>query len=360
MRQALALGARGLGRVWPNPSVGCVIVKDGRVIGRGVTAPGGRPHAEPIALAQAGGAAKGATVYVTLEPCAHFGRTAPCCDALIRAGVRRVVIALPDPDPRTNGTGAARLADAGITVETGVLADQARLDHAGFLSRIERKRPFVTLKLAISMDGRIATSTGQSKWITGPLARRQVHLMRARHDAVMVGGGTARADNPSLTVRDLGIAHQPVRVVMSRGLDIALDGALATGAQDGRLWLFHGQTGVPADIQAAWRARGAQLHPVAVGARGHLDPLAVLQSLSDQGITRVFCEGGAALAADLLRADLVDDLVIFSAGLALGADAIPAIGAMGVAQLTQAPAFGLHDTRRIGDDVMQIWRKATP
>ncbi|MFN3293016.1 MAG: bifunctional diaminohydroxyphosphoribosylaminopyrimidine deaminase/5-amino-6-(5-phosphoribosylamino)uracil reductase RibD, partial [Gemmobacter sp.] len=209
MAHALALARRGLGRVWPNPSVACVIVQGGRVVGRGVTAPGGRPHAEPQALAQAGAAARGATAYVTLEPCAHHGRTPPCAAALVAAGVARVVSALQDPDPRVSGGGHGMLRAAGIAVTTGVLAAEAAALQRGFLTRVTQGRPMVTLKLALSLDGRIATATGESRWITAAPARARVHLMRACHDAVLVAGGTARADDPELTVRGLGVAHQP-------------------------------------------------------------------------------------------------------------------------------------------------------
>ena len=211
MRLALALGRRGQGRCWPNPAVGCVIVREGRIVGRGWTAPGGRPHAETVALAQAGAAARGATAYVSLEPCAHHGATPPCATALIEAGVARVVAPLEDSDPRVSGRGFAMLRMAGVQVVTGLLAEQAALDHAGFFLRTRAARPWVTLKLAMSFDGRIATARGMSRWITGPQARRVVHGARARHDAVMIGAGTARADDPMLSVRDLGIAHQPSR-----------------------------------------------------------------------------------------------------------------------------------------------------
>jgi diaminohydroxyphosphoribosylaminopyrimidine deaminase/5-amino-6-(5-phosphoribosylamino)uracil reductase len=208
MGLALALGRRGMGRVWPNPAVGCVIVRDGRVLGRGWTTDGGRPHAETQALAQAGDA-RGAVAYVTLEPCAHYGRTPPCAGALVAAGVARVVVATGDPDPRVAGRGLAILREAGIAVATGVREGEARRDHAGFLLRVTQARPFVTLKLAASLDGRIATASAESRWITGPAARTTVHAMRARHDAVMVGGGTARADDPLLTVRGMGARPQP-------------------------------------------------------------------------------------------------------------------------------------------------------
>ncbi|WP_243695781.1 bifunctional diaminohydroxyphosphoribosylaminopyrimidine deaminase/5-amino-6-(5-phosphoribosylamino)uracil reductase RibD [Rhodovulum marinum] len=356
MALALSLGARGQGRTWPNPAVGCVIVNGDRIVGRGWTAPGGRPHAEPVALAQAGAAARGATAYVSLEPCSHHGQTPPCAKALVAAGVARVVTALEDPDPRVAGRGHAMLRAAGIEVATGVLEGAARRAHRGFLLNRTQGRPALTLKLASSFDGRIATATGESRWITGPEARRAVHAMRARHDAVMVGGGTARADDPDLTVRDLGVAHQPVRVVCTRRLDLPLDGRLARGADSVPLWLCHGADADPARV-AAWTARGAHLIEVAVAPGGQLDPLAMLRALGAAGLTRVFCEGGGSLAASLLSAGLVDDLVGFTAGLALGAEGWPALGALGLGRLAEAPRFRLVETRAIGADVLHVWER---
>lgn len=352
---ALSLGRRGMGQCWPNPAVGCVIVRDGRIVGRGTTAPGGRPHAEPLALAQAGEAARGATAYVSLEPCAHHGATPPCAEALIAAGIARVVAPLEDSDPRVAGQGFAMLRAAGVSVETGLLADQAEADHAGFFLRTEQGRPFVTLKLASSFDGRIATATGHSQWITGPEARRFVHGLRARHDAVMVGAGTARADDPMLTVRGLGAARQPVRVVVSRRLDLPLLGQLARSAQDVPLWLCHGAD-ADAERLRAWEGLGARLLPCGV-AGAQLDPRDVLAQLGAGGLTRVFCEGGGALAASLLGADLVDELVGFTAGLAIGAEGLPAIGALGLGRLHEAPRFELVETRPIGGDVLHRWRR---
>ncbi|MGY4803023.1 bifunctional diaminohydroxyphosphoribosylaminopyrimidine deaminase/5-amino-6-(5-phosphoribosylamino)uracil reductase RibD, partial [Teichococcus aerofrigidensis] len=214
MRAALALAARGLGNTWPNPAVGCVIVKEGVVVGRGWTAPGGRPHAETEALRRAGAAARGATAYVTLEPCCHWGRTPPCADALIAAGVARVVVAMQDPDPRVDGAGLRRLREAGIAVASGMLEAEARALNAGFLKRLASGLPLLTLKLATTLDGRIATRAGESQWITGPAARRAAHALRGRHDAVLVGSGTALADDPDLTCRLPGFAPVPtVRVV---------------------------------------------------------------------------------------------------------------------------------------------------
>ncbi|KAJ55300.1 5-amino-6-(5-phosphoribosylamino)uracil reductase [Actibacterium mucosum KCTC 23349] len=358
MALALSLGARGLGQVWPNPAVGCVIVKDGRIVGRGRTAPGGRPHAEPQALAQAGDAARGATVYVTLEPCAHYGKTPPCSQALIDAGVARVVSALEDPDPRVAGGGHAMLRAAGIQVETGLMAGAARAAQIGFLTRIEQGRPMVTLKLANSFDGRIATAAGESQWITGPAARRMVHAMRMRHDAVLVGGGTARADDPMLTVRGMGATQQPVRVVATRRLDVPLDGQLVGSAREVPLWLAHGSR-VSKTPREALLAAGAKLIEVPVSPGGGVDAPALLQALGAEGLTRVFCEGGGALAAALLQADLVDELIGFTAGVALGAEGRPAIGALGIDALSEAPRFELADTRAVGGDVMHVWRRAS-
>ena len=354
MALALSLGRRGQGRTWPNPAVGCVIVRAGRIVGRGWTAPGGRPHAEPQALAQAGEAARGATAYVSLEPCAHHGGTPPCAEALIAAGISRVVSPVEDSDPRVSGRGFAMLRAAGIEVVTGVLAEEAERDLAGFFLRTELGRPFVTLKLAASFDGRIATATGESQWITGAQARRAVHAMRARHDAVMVGAGTARADDPALTLRDIGTAHQPVRIVVSRRLDLPLGGALARTAAEVPLWLCHGTDADPL-LAEAWAGLGARLIPCAVKA-GQIDPAAVLQALGQAGLTSVFCEGGGALAASLLSAGLVDELVGFTAGLMIGAEGQPALGALGLARLAQAPRFDLVEVSAIGPDILHRWR----
>ncbi|MEJ6389652.1 bifunctional diaminohydroxyphosphoribosylaminopyrimidine deaminase/5-amino-6-(5-phosphoribosylamino)uracil reductase RibD [Gymnodinialimonas ulvae] len=355
MRLALSLGARGLGRTWPNPAVGCVLVREGRVVGRGSTAPGGRPHAEVVALRQAGGLAHGATAYVTLEPCSHQGQSGPCTEALIAAGVARVVIAAHDPNPVAGG-GAARLRAAGIEVVEGVLRAAAEADHQGFLTTLRAGRPMLTLKLATSVDGRIATASGESQWITGPQARRRVHAMRMRHDAVMVGAGTARADDPGLTVRGMGVAHQPVRVVLSRRLDLPLGGQLGRTAREVPVWLLHGPD-APKAARAAWIERGARLIEVATGPGGQIDLAAAMARLGDAGLTRVFCEGGGTLAAALLSADVVDDLAVFNGGLALGAEGVPAVGAMGIARLSEAPKFALRSVERVGEDGLALWRR---
>lgn len=355
MSLALALGRRGQGRVWPNPAVGCVIVQNGRIVGRGWTRDGGRPHAETEALKQAGAQARGATAYVTLEPCAHHGKTPPCAEALVAAGIARVVIAVADNDARVDGKGIAILRDAGIDVAVGEGEVEARADHAGFFTRTETGRPFLTLKLANSFDGRIATGTGESQWITGPEARRAVHGMRARHDAVMVGGGTARKDDPGLTVRGLGVTHQPTRVVVSRRLDLPLMGQLARSARDVPVILCHGPD---ADrvLQQTWRDLGAVLLPCALQGM-QLDPASVMQQLGSHGLTRVFCEGGGALAASLIEADLVDELVGFNAGVVIGAEGLPGIGAMGLSRLAEAPRYRLQSVRPVGNDILHVWER---
>ena len=355
MALALSLGRRGQGLTWPNPAVGCVIVKNQCIVGRGWTQPSGRPHAEAMALAQAGAQAQGADVFVTLEPCAHHGKTPPCAKALIDVRVSRVLIAISDSDPRVDGLGIKMLRDAGIHVETGLLGDQAFEDHDGFLRRVVMGRPMVTLKMAASFDGRIATKTGESQWITAPPARRVVHAMRARHDAVMVGGGTARHDDPGLTVRGLGVEKQPARVVVSRLLDLPLMGQLARTAGDVPVIICHGKDADPVLVKT-WNDLGAQLLPCRLS-QGRLDAEDVLLQLGKHGFTRVFCEGGSALAASLIKADLVDQLVGFTAGLAIGAEGLSSIGALDLEKLDRAVRFKLLKTQQIGPDVLHVWTR---
>ena len=355
LAHALTLGRRGLGRVWPNPAVGCVIVSDGRVRGRGWTGDRGRPHAEALALAQAGHAAKGATAYVSLEPCAHDGKTPPCADALIEAGLTRVVIPMEDPDGRVAGRGIERLRGAGITVDVGLLAGAAREAHAGFLMRVAKGRPFVTLKLAVTLDGRIATATGESRWITGKEARRVAHSLRMTHDAVMVGAGTVRIDDPKLTVRGMGALRQPVRIVVSGSRALPSQRRLTEKIEDeGPVWLVHGQG--ESEDAVWWKLAGADLVPVPVS-EGQVDVASLMQVLGTRGLTRVLCEGGGTLAASLLAGGLVDQLVVFSAGKVLGAEGKPSVGAVGIGQLANAPEFRLTEQRRVGADVMHVWRR---
>ncbi|MDB5414848.1 MAG: ribD [Rubritepida sp.] len=357
MRAALQIAARGLGNTWPNPSVGCVLVNHGAVVGRGWTQPGGRPHAETQALDRAGEAARGATAYVTLEPCSHHGRTPPCCDALIRAGVARVVVALRDPDSRVDGRGFARLREAGIIVEEGLMGAEAAALNAGFIRRVTQGLPLVTLKLASTLDGRIATATGESRWITGASARRAVHALRAKHDAVMVGSGTVIADDPELDCRIPGMDPVPMlRVVADARLRTPSAARLVTTARSQPTWLLTGAGHRPAAL-APYIAAGVEVVTIRRSSGGGLQPRAMLAALGARGVTRVMAEGGAGLAASLLRAGLVDRLVWFHAPGTMGAEGFPSLGPLGVALLSAMPRFRLLDSRRMGDDVMSDYGK---
>lgn len=356
MRAALALAQRGLGNVWPNPAVGCIIVKDGRVVGRGWTQPGGRPHAEPQALARAGEAARGADVFVSLEPCSHWGRTPPCAEALIEAGVARVVAALEDPDPRVSGAGLRRLRAAGIAIDTGVCAEEAAEINAGFLTRQRLGRPLVTLKLATSLDGRIATAAGESRWITGPAARDRAHALRASHDAIMVGTGTVLADDPQLTCRLPGLSvRSPVRVVLDRRLRIPPSAQVIAGARETSTWVVTLASADPAR-RAAFLAAGVELIEVGRDAAGRIDLAAALAALGEHGLTRLLVEGGAGLAASLLRARLVDRIAWLQAPLLLGGDGIPAIGDLALAALAAAPGFERLSSEPVGEDLLTTFR----
>lgn len=357
MRAALGLARRGLGNVWPNPAVGCVIVQAGRVVGRGWTQPGGRPHAETEALAMAGEAARGATAYVTLEPCSHHGKTPPCAEALVKAGIIRVVAAIEDPDPRVSGRGFALLRAAGVEVKTGVCADEARELNAGFLLRQRDGRPLVTLKLATTLDGRIATHSGESKWITGEAARRAAHLLRAENDVVMVGSGTALADDPELTCRLPGLEDRsPVRVVLDGRMRLPLTSRLVVGANDNPTWLLTLEDG-DADRIAAFQDAGVDVVEVPEGTDHSVDLQAAMEILAESGVTRVLVEGGAHLAAGLLRAGLVDRLVWFRAPRLMGGDGLPAAVCFGVDHLAQTPHFECVATVPVDGDVMEIYKK---
>ncbi|WP_112322557.1 bifunctional diaminohydroxyphosphoribosylaminopyrimidine deaminase/5-amino-6-(5-phosphoribosylamino)uracil reductase RibD [Oceanibium sediminis] len=352
MARALALAEAGLGTVWPNPAVGCVLVQGEQVVGEGATRPGGRPHAETEALAAAGAAARGATAYVTLEPCAHHGRTPPCADALVAAGIRRCVVATGDPDARVAGRGLAILRDAGIAVETGVAEAAARALNEGYFLNRQQGRPWVTLKLAVSLDGRIALGSGVSRWITGPEARCQVHALRASHDAVMIGAGTARADDPMLDVREgIETPRPPVRIVIDPRLSLRADSRLAASAADQPLWLLHGPLGDPPALP------GARLFELPPG-RGGIDLAAAMARLGGEGLTRILCEGGGTLAVGLVAAGLVDELILMTAGKVIGGDGLPAFAALGLTSLDDAPRFTLAEHKALGGDLMSRWRRA--
>ena len=349
MRAALALARRGLGNTWPNPAVGCVIVREGRVVGRGWTQPGGRPHAETEALRRAGGLARGGTAYVTLEPCSHWGRTPPCCNALIAAGVARVVVAMRDPDPRVDGRGFAMLREAGIVVEEGLLGAEAQAVNAGFARRIRRGLPLVTVKLATTLDGRIATAAGESRWITGPAARREVHAMRARHDAVLVGSGTVLADDPDLTCRlPGGTPRQPLRVVADARLRTPLSARLVATARQHPSVLVT-VPGHPPAALAPYQEAGVEVLTVPRG-EGGLRMRPLLGALAQRGVTRVLAEGGAGIAAALLREGLADRLAWFHAPAVMGGDGLPAAHPLPVEVLVGMPRFRRTASRPLGED----------
>jgi diaminohydroxyphosphoribosylaminopyrimidine deaminase / 5-amino-6-(5-phosphoribosylamino)uracil reductase len=360
MHAALALAKRGLGNTWPNPAVGCVIVNEGRVVGRGWTQPGGRPHAEAEALARAGSAAKGAILYVTLEPCCHFPgrRTPPCAEALIAAGVSRVVAAVEDPFPRIAGAGFAKLREAAILVEVGLCADEAAALNAGFFSRVQRGRPLVTLKLATSLDGRIATASGESRWITGAAARERAHLLRATHDAVLVGTGTALADDPQLTCRLPGLENcAPVRVVLDRHLRLPSTLRLFTEAADAPSWVVTLASADPARQQAL-PAQGVKIIAAEPDATGGIDLASMLRRMGDEGVTRLLVEGGGILAAALLRLGLVDRLVWMRAPMVIGGDGIPGIAGLDLAALANSPRFRLLSSEIADGDLIETYHRA--
>lgn len=349
MCHALGLARRGLGRTAPNPAVGCVIVSpDGRIIGRGWTAPGGRPHAETQALAAAGFAARGATAYVTLEPCAHYGQTPPCAKALIDARVARVVVAVTDPDPRVAGRGLAMLREARIAVTEGVCRAEARVLNQGFFLCRTAGRPMVTLKLATSLDGKIASAGGESQWITGPDARRYGHLLRARHDAILVGIGTALADDPELSCRLPGLEDRtPVRIVLDSDLRLPGWSKLVKTARRRPLWVFT----LSDDTRLA--ADGVRMFQVVRDARGRPDIGAVLARLAQEGITRLLIEGGAGVAASFLDRDLVDRLELFTAPMVLGDGGTGAVGALAALGLDEVPRFIRGGRRDLGPDMLE-------
>ncbi len=359
MQLALALGRRGQGRTWPNPAVGAVVVRDGVIVGRGWTQAGGRPHAEPEALGRAGEAARGATLYVTLEPCSHFGKSPPCVDAVIAAGVSRVVSAVEDPNPEVAGQGHARLRAAGITVDVGLCAAEAARDHAGHFRRIRDKRPHVVLKLAVSADDKIGAAGRKPLTITGDVARAQVHLLRARSDAILVGIGTVLSDDPLLTCRLPGMeARSPVRVVLDRALRIAGDSRLVRTARQTPLWVVTSET---SEAAAAMKlgAAGAQVIRVPTDlAKPGLDLSAVLRALAEKGISRLLVEGGARVASSFVAADLVDEIRLLRGPATVGADGVPALDALPLAAITQSPAFRVRASETLDSDTLTTYERA--
>lgn len=343
MRHALVLGRRNLGATWPNPAVGAVLLSaDGRIVGVGATAPGGRPHAEPQALAMAGAAARGGTLYVTLEPCSHHGRTPPCVDAIVEAGVARVVVALGDPDPRVAGRGFERLQAAGIEVITGVATGEARRDLAGHLRRICDNRPHVLLKLAISADGKAALPGNRPAAITSQAARARAHLARAQADAIMIGIGTVLADDPELTCRLPGLTHRsPVRVVLDADLRLPANGQMARSARQVPVWVIACERACP-QRERALSDMGVEIMRVPAN-DGRLELPRVLELLAGQGITRLMLEGGPTLATSFARAGLIDEAMIFAGPVELGAGAPPADPEGALAALLAGPLVAWRD-----------------
>ncbi len=324
MRLALSLGRRGLGRTWPNPAVGAVIVNNGEIVGRGWTQAGGRPHAEVEALRRAARLARGATLYVTLEPCSHHGKSPPCADAVIASGIVRVVSAMEDPNPEVAGRGHARLRDAGISVDVGIEAATARCDHAGHIRRMRAGRPQIMLKLAISADSKAAGAGGKRVAITGEAVRNRVHLLRAQSDAIMIGIGTALADDPILTCRLPGMVKMsPIRVVLDAALRLPMQSRLAASAGEIPLWIIAGKN-APAASETAVRERGGEVLRI-TAKQGRLDLTEAMKLLATRGITRLMVEGGPAVASALIEADLIDEAVLFHSPLVIGEDGVPAL-----------------------------------
>jgi len=354
MRHALALARRGLGRVAPNPAVGCVIVGAGRIVGRGWTQPGGRPHAETEALRQAGPAAKGATAFVTLEPCAHQGETPPCADALVAAGVTRVVGAIEDPDSRVEGRGFAKLREAGVEVLTGVLSEEATNLNAGFFLRIREGRPHVTLKIAQSLDGETA-SPGPDKWITGPEARRFGHLLRAQTDAILIGSETALADDPELTCRIPGLeGRSPLRVILDTRGRLGADSKIARTAKDISTVVF---TADPKALSRLTKS-GIEVCSSQRDSQGHIDISAMLQTLAKRGVTRLLVEGGPTVQSSFLHAGLADRVELFTAPVFLRAQHGNAARTTVNTDL-EAMEFARESRRLLGTDLLESFaRKA--
>jgi diaminohydroxyphosphoribosylaminopyrimidine deaminase/5-amino-6-(5-phosphoribosylamino)uracil reductase len=358
MQLALTLGRRGLGRTWPNPAVGAVVVKDGVIVGRGWTQPGGRPHAEPEALRRAGEAARGATLYVTLEPCSHVGKSPPCADAIIAAGIARVVSAIEDPNPEVAGQGRAKLRAAGISVDIGLGAADAARDHAGHFRRVRNRRPHVILKLAVSSDDKIGAAGRKPVAISGEAAKARVHLLRAQCDAVLVGIGTALSDDPLLTCRLPGMAaRSPVRVVLDRNLRIPGSSRLVHSARETPLWVM---TSNLAEAAAAMKlgAAGAQVIRVAAAATPPgLDLATVLRALAEKGITRLLVEGGARVASSFVAAGLVDEAWLLRGAEPVGADGVAALNALPLTSITRSPYFRVRASEGLQNDTLTIYER---
>ena len=358
MEAALNLGSRSLGLAAPNPAVGAILVRDRAIVGRGVTAPGGRPHAERIAIDQARAAARGATLYVTLEPCSHFGVSPPCVDAVIAAGVARVVSAMEDPNPLVGGQGHARLKAAGIAVSVGARAAQARRDHLGHILKVTVGRPYVTLKLAETADGFASGGSNDARLrITGPIADLRVQIMRSTHEAIMVGIETALADDPALTVRLPGVDREPLRVVLDTRLRLPERSRLAATAADIPTLVLAG-TAAPDEAARRLEGLGVMIERVPADADGRVDLHQALRTLAARGITRVFSEGGPKVAARLIALKLADAIALITADKPLGRPGVAALDAEARAALLDDTSYRPVETFAYGPDTMRFWERA--
>lgn len=348
MRRALRLAERGRGRTAPNPAVGAVVARDGTVVGQGWHAAAGEPHAEVIALGAAGAQARGATLYLTLEPCTHQGKTPPCAPRVVAAGVARVVIATTDPNPVESGAGIRALMDAGIQVDVGVLESEARALIAGFARLITTGRPLVTLKVATTMDGKVAAADGSSRWITGPTARRDAHRLRGWSGAIMVGVGTVLADDPSLTCRIKGFTGpQPLRVVLDSSGRTPPDAAVLDAAAPTLVAITQK---APEEFIASVRARGADVVTV-IARDGRVDVRAVVEALGARGIADLLVEGGPTVSADLIERRLVDRFVFYLAPKLLGGLGLSAVGSLLATSVEDAPELTITSVKRVGADI---------
>ena len=358
MTAALNLGSWSLGLAAPNPSVGAILVRHGAAVGRGATAPGGRPHGERIAIQRAGEAARSATLYVTLEPCSHTGVSPPCVDAIIAAGVARVVSAMEDPNPLVGGQGHARLRAAGIAVTVGPGEAQARRDHLGHILRVTAGRPCVTLKLAETADGFASGGAHDARLrITGPIADLRVQVMRSTHEAIMVGVGTALADDPALTVRLPGVDLKPLRVVLDTHLRLPVRSRLAATARDVPTLVIAGPD-APDEASRRLVDLGVAIERVGLDAGGRADLGQALRALAARGITRVFSEGGPRVAARLIALGLADEVALITAEKPLGRRGVPALSEAARAALSDGSRYRQHETLDYGPDTMRVWRRA--
>ncbi len=356
MRSALALARQGQGLVWPNPSVGCVIVKDGIVVSRARTADTGRPHAETQAISKAGAGARNADMYVTLEPCAHTGKTPPCCDAIVSAGIRRVVVACPDKDHRTDGKGIEALKRAGINVQVGLLSDTARMYNRGYFLNREQGRPMFTIKVATTLDAMIACGNGASKWITSTQTRRFAHLERANHDAVLTGIGTVLADDPELSVRLEGIHKKSPRIVIDTNLRLPVQSCILSTSMHGPVWIFTCEPEKNEKVEALSKFN-VEIFRVPKNSDGHCDLFKVAAILGERGLTRVLVEAGQKLSGAFLRSGLCDRLLWFRSSGIIGGDGLSVFGAMGVSSLDQQLLFKRHESRMMGEDCLEVYER---